>query len=255
MKVQESITLIISRNYGRPISFSLPAWRFYALGAMAVIFLAAMLVLSFLFMVSYPRMQQIEQEHENLLEERDALREKILSRNVEAMDAKVRAFLALLNKKTPSNTVASKEEGEREGNYTPPIQLDSITTLVRGKTVEVAFQLTNTRQEYNPGGYLYAIFENEDKDPPEYSATPPVATNEEGFPQSYKFGVNFSRIRKSATFRRRIRRASKEDYYTHVTLFLFSIRGGLLLRERLELDRELFFQDRPAVRREKLSEA
>jgi hypothetical protein len=47
-------------------------------------------------------------------------------------------------------------------------------------------------------------------------------------------------VRNAVTYRRKVRRRSPEDYFTHVTLYLFSLRGGLLVKDRFELERELF---------------
>ncbi|MCZ6533852.1 MAG: hypothetical protein O7A08_12930 [SAR324 cluster bacterium] len=47
-------------------------------------------------------------------------------------------------------------------------------------------------------------------------------------------------MRKSVTYRRKVRRRSQDEYFTHVTLYLFSLRGGLLVKDRFELEREIF---------------
>ncbi len=258
MKVQNTITFIVSRNYGRPLSFSLPAWRVYAGGTLAVLLLGAMVVLSVMYLLSYSRMQRIEQEHHELIEERDALREQILSANQAAFERKENR-LAL--EAGPAGDEAQQARLAGWVNYAdelyqPPIRVSSYTARVNGRTVEVSFRLVNQGEPANNrGGFLFAIFANEDESPARYVPTPAVKTNEEGFPQTYKSGIRFTRIRDAVTFRRRIRRPSREDYFTHVTLFLFSVRGGLLLKERYELDRDLFLQDEPAVQTRHFSQA
>jgi len=69
----------------------------------------------------------------------------------------------------------------------------------------------------------------------------------------YKLGIRFTRIRDSVMFRRKVRRSSDDEYFTHVSLYLFSVRGGLLLRERFELERDLFFKDQPVIRTQQIS--
>lgn len=251
MKVQNTITLIISKNYGRPLSFSLPAWRFYVLGVVSVLLLGAMVAFSFLYLLSYPRIRQMEREDRQLRKERDALREQISSTNLGALEAKERAYVARFAKPAPSGGDTPQMEAALASSddlYQPPIRVDSFTTRVTTRSVEVAFRLVNDSDANNHGGYLYAIFENDDKTPTQYVPSPSVNVNGEGFPQSYKYGIRFTRIRNAVTFRRRVKRTSRDEYFTHVTLFLFSVRGGLMLRERYELEKDLFFKDHPAVR-------
>ena len=80
-------------------------------------------------------------------------------------------------------------------------------------------------------------------------------TNTEGFPETYKMGVRFTRIRDAVSFHGKVKRQSDDDYFTHVTLYLFTVRGGLLLRERFELERDLFFKEQPVVRTQQISSA
>ncbi|MCZ6473979.1 MAG: hypothetical protein O6934_11115, partial [SAR324 cluster bacterium] len=81
MKAQNTLTFIISRNYGHPISLSLPVWRVY-LGALLLAgLLAGMLLMSVLFLGTYPRLLMLERERDELKSERDALREQVLSAN------------------------------------------------------------------------------------------------------------------------------------------------------------------------------
>ena len=65
----------------------------------------------------------------------------------------------------------------------------------------------------------------------------------------YKSGIRVTRVRSDITISRKVRRASEDEYFTHVTLYLFSIRGGLIIRDRFELDRELFRQAAPTRQR------
>ncbi|MDH4247264.1 MAG: hypothetical protein OEW39_05555 [Deltaproteobacteria bacterium] len=245
--MKDTVTFIISRNYGRSLSLSLPALQVYIGGAAAAVLLLVMFLLSLMYLVTYPRIRSIESEFENLRKERDALRDQVLSANQDAWEAKEAEWQARLEKKDETQPV-QVAGSDGEGQYLQPVRVDSLTTRVNGSSVEVAFRLENEGDEVNRGGYLYVIFENNEREPVEYNATPGVATNEDGFPQSYKSGIRFTRFHDAATFRRMIRRASATEYYTHVTLYLFTVRGGLMLKERFELDRDLFMQDRPVVR-------
>ena len=253
MRMKDTVTFIISRNYGRSLSLSLPALHVYIGGIAAGVLLLVMLLLSLMYLVSYPRIRTIESDYENLRKERDALREQILSANQDAWEAREAAWRAKLEKKDEQKPEeVAGQDGE--GQYQRPLRVESLTTRVNGSLVEVAFRLENEGSENNKGGYLYVIFENNEREPVAYNATPAVATNEEGFPQTYKLGIRFARFHDAATFRRMIRRENGSEYYTHVTLYLFTVRGGLMLKERFELDRELFLQDRPVVRTQQPSQ-
>jgi len=256
MRVQNSITFIISKNYGRPLSWSLPIWRVYAGGAAVTCLLLLLTLLSILYVFSFQRVRQMEDETERLRQERNVLREKVLSANQEAFESKERAFLASAGTGTAAPAAAPEDYTLHFGDelYQPPIRVSAFTTLVNGRSVEVSFRLENQGDpSNNRGGFLFAIFENDDKNPVPYVATPSVNTNSDGFPETYKLGIRFTRIRDSVMFRRKVRRNSDEEYFTHVSLYLFSVRGGLLLRERFELERDLFFKDQPVIRTQQIS--
>jgi type II secretory pathway pseudopilin PulG len=256
MRVQDTVTFIISKNYGRPLSWSLPVWRVYVGGVALAFLLLLLALLSVLYVFSYQRVRQMEDETQRLRQERNALREKILSANQEAFEAKERAFLARAQDSGATPVAAQEDFTTHFGDeqYQPPVRISAFTTRVDGRSVEVSFRLENQGDgSNNRGGFLFAIFENDDKNPVQYVATPSVNTNPDGFPETYKLGIRFTRIRDAVTFRRKVRRQSDEEYFTHVSLYLFSVRGGLLLRERFELERDLFFKDQPVSRTQQIS--
>jgi hypothetical protein len=221
----------------------------------AVVLLTA---LSLMYLLSYQRVQQIEKDSEELRRERDLLREQLLSRRQEAFESKEKQFLARLRggRSTPVDRDLAEPVSYSEDPYVPPIRVASLTTRVNGMTVEVSFRMENQGDaDDNRGGFLFAIFEKDDRTPTQFLPTPAVNTNEEGFPQTYKSGIRFTRIRGTATFRRKVRRQSEQEYFTHVTLFLFTVRGGLLLKERFELDKELFLGEQPAVKTQLVTNA
>ena len=250
MKVENTFTFIISKNHGRSLSFSMSSRHVYLAFLMAALLALTMLVLSLLYLLSYPRFKEMKNDYENLRQERNALREQILSSNQEALAEKESLWLVRFEDKTEGagDNDSSITGLFGEDIYDPPIKVDTLTTRVNGRLVEVAFRLVNAGDEHNRGGFLYAIFENNEKDPVEFVSTPPVNLNEEGFPQTYKTGIRFTRIRTAVTFRRKVQREAAKDYFTHVTLYLFTVRGGLMLKERFELERDLFMQEKPVVR-------
>ena len=243
MKPQSTLTFIISRNYGHPISLSLPVWRVYLGGTLLVLVLAGMFLMSVLFLATYPRMRTLERERDALRSERDALRDQVLSANQKAFDLK-ESRIALGGPNGNAAGVearASRSDGDSPSGYQPPIEITSIKANVNRKTVEVVFRISAQGDPLrNRGGFLFAVFENTDVRPRVFVASPTVGLNTEGFPATYKSGIRFPRVRNAVTYRRRVRRQGQEEYFTHVTLYLFSLRGGLLVKDRFELERELF---------------
>ncbi|MCZ6474055.1 MAG: hypothetical protein O7E56_07105 [SAR324 cluster bacterium] len=243
MKPQNTLTVIISRNYGHPISLSLPVWRVYFGGMLLVLVLTGMALMSVLFLATYPRVRVLEQQRDALKSERDALRSQLLSANQQAFDLKD-AGTALNGEREAARIGAYVARASTSGSasdYLPPVEITSVKTKVDRTTVEIVFRITAQGDPVrNRGGFLFAIFENVDLRPVKFVASPTVNLNAEGFPATYKSGVRFSRVRKSVTYRRKVRRRSQDEYFTHVTLYLFSLRGGLLVKDRFELEREIF---------------
>jgi len=243
MKVPNTITLIVARNYGHPLSLSLPARRAYLLAALLVALLVGMAALSALFLLRYPEAHRLREQNRQLLEEREALRDQILSANQEALRDKSEAFrtAAMKTEAEPREPADRVTPEPGDASYIPPIAVSEVTVKVNGRTVEVVFRLVKqTESVENRGGWLFAIFENRHVDPPRFAASPDVKTNADGFPDFYKAGLRFPRIREAITYRRRVRRPSLDSAFTHVTVYLFSLRGGLIIKDRFALDPELF---------------
>lgn len=245
MKAQNTLTFIISRNYGHPISLSLPVWRVVLAAVVGAALLAGMLIMSILFLATYPHLLNIKQERDNFRRERDALREQLSSASQKLFELREERFL--LAGAAGGDTGQSRERAQggadAASDYLPPVQISSATTRVDRKNVEVVFRIVNQGEPIrNRGGFLFAVFEKRDVDPPRYVVSPSVALNKEGFPETYKAGVRFPRVRSPVTYRRKVRRQSDDEIFTHVTLYLFSLRGGLLVKERFELDKDLFIK-------------
>jgi len=254
MKVSETYTFIVSRVYGPPVSVSLSAWRVYLGLGTAAVLLCAMLVMSLLFIATFPRMHHIERERDELRKQRDALQEQILSSNQEAFETREDLFVQAAYKATQGTQQESlATERDTEDVYQPPVRITQVTTKVDRRRVEVVFRISEVSQSQdNRGGFLFAVFENHDKNPIEYAASPTVGVNQEGFPQTYKAGVRFPRVRRSVTYRRRVKLENPNDYFTHITLYLFSLRGGLLVKDRFALDPDLFDGEGKGSRIQKL---
>ena len=47
-------------------------------------------------------------------------------------------------------------------------------------------------------------------------------------------------MRNAQTYHRGISKRAQDETFTHVTVYLFSLRGGLLAKERYTLDPQLF---------------
>lgn len=256
VKAQNTITFIVSRNYGRSLAWTAPAWQVYAVAALLVLALAGMAGLSLLYAVAYPRMDELQRQRDELRQERDLLQERLGSQYQRQYERRENPVPSLVEGEGGGPPRFVTLDGGDQDLYEPPIRVASLTTRVNGRDMEVAFRLVNVGDpENNRGGYLFAILENAEVSPPRYEPSPAVKLTGEGFPQLYKAGVRFTRIRHAVTFRRRLHRESTETYFTHATVFLFSVRGGIILKERFELERDLFFSDGPAVRTQHRNQA
>ncbi|MEE8433570.1 MAG: hypothetical protein V3S64_02165 [bacterium] len=250
MKVRNTITFIISKNYGPSLSLSLPLWLVYLSGLVMMGIVVSLAGLSLMFLLSIPRIQQLELETRKLKEEVETLRDQLLSANQKAFDRK-RVVFTKRRRKSPRFAIKPPVRGtgiSGDGLYQPPYRVVSYTMRLNGKRMELRLNLESVLPpENNAGGFVFAILENQDKNPVQYLSSPPVETNPEGFPLTYKSGAPFYRARRKMNFRRRMRRKSVQDYFTHVTLYLFSVRGGLMLKERYKLNQDMFFDSKPVV--------
>jgi hypothetical protein len=245
MNVQSVLTLIVTKNYGRPHTWSLPAWKVY-LGAAAVgTVLVLMVALSLLCLIVWPRWRSSEESLRQLRKERDALREQVLSLNQEALEAKERQQYGQVagdeERDDDKDTLATRGASA----YEQPIRITALTARIVRSNLEVGFTVeSEDRGRSNRGGLLFTIFENQDAKPPVYAGGPGVQLNESGFPESYKEGAFFPRVVETLSLRRRFKLESPGEYYTHVTVYVFSVRGGLIAKERFPLDRSVFAQPR-----------
>lgn len=237
------------------MSWSMAAWRVYLAGVLCLVAVLGLLAMSAAFLTSYPHLRNMERERDALQDERDALRDQILSANQKFLDAKEGRFVRA-RMVVPRGREGPQPNGggERQASeYLPPFQIDSARTKVNRKKVEVAFRIVNQGgPSNNRGGFLFAVFANLDTEPNHFIASPTVAVNRDGFPGTYKSGIRFPRVRKPVTYRRSVRRLGPGEYFTHVTLYLFSLRGGLLLKEIFELDRDLFRGEGPSAKTQEL---
>jgi hypothetical protein len=245
MKPNDTVTLIVTRNYGRPHTWSLPTWKVYA-GSVATVAVAGVLMLLGLaFLVLYPHYQQTRRNLQELERERDALRQQVLSANQESYHAKERGTSAedTANADAQQQDVMPASLSAAEA-YTPPMRIGGLNTRLTRNHLEFSFQLTSTdKGRGNRGGFVFTVFENQDQTPARYLITPTASINEGGFPQLYKEGLIFPHVRDTTSIRRSVRLDTPETYFTHVTVYLFSPRGGLIAKERFQLDRSVFQHD------------
>ena len=241
MKVQQTFTFIVSRNFGHPITWNVRSWRVYVVGFLVAALLLAMTVLSSLYLLTFSRVQDLERERLELELELDALRGEVHAQSQANFDAKDQAWSGSALAESDARSERPSPVALDETLYTPPLRIDSFTARVSRSAVEAAFRIVSQGDpSRNGGGFLFAIFENLNDQPPRFVASPPVDVNEEGFPQLYKSGIRFSRVRNAQTYRRSVAMRAAGESFTHVTVYLFSLRGGLLAKERYALDPELF---------------
>jgi hypothetical protein len=242
MKVHSVLTVIVTQNYGRPHTWSLPAWKVYLGGATAALGVALLVALSLLALVAWPRWRSAEESLRQLRQERDALREQLLSLNQEALEAKERRqFGETALSEAPDDAADETLADQRGSVYEQPIRISTLTARVVRSTLEVGFLVeSHDSGRSNHGGFLFTVFENQDAKPAAYAAGPGIQINDSGFPESYKEGALFPRVVNSLALRRRFKLEAPGEYYTHVTIYVFSPRGGLIAKERFALERSVF---------------
>ena len=251
MKVQKTYTFIVSRNFGKPISLQIPAWRVYLVLVLATVVSLGVLGGSLLFFINYPRLYQLQDQVERLQEERDVLRQKI-STSMNHIYLRKESRFSLNSpvstaKSLPSRPLFSVPAAFGE-SYVPPVRVSSVTTRINRKQVDVSFRLErNVEGEQGRGGYVFIVFENRGVDPPRFVTQAPIKTNAQGFPLFYKRGRFITRIQRPVTIRQKTALAARADYYTHVAIYLFSYRGALLVKDRIPFDRSWFDSDRPVI--------
>jgi len=101
--------------------------------------------------------------------------------------------------------------------------------------------LSNPPQDV--GGYLCITMVNKDQFPVVYTSATGGDLGAEGFPVSYKSGVQFYvGPDKWRRVKYKYKLAAKDEYYTHMTLFLYSYRGTLLHKRSVPIKKEIFFE-------------
>ncbi len=242
MRVEQTITFIVSRNFGHPITWNVQAWRVYAGVAAAAVLLAAMTLLSVLYLFTSPLVERLERERDDLRLERDALLDELRSANQEAFETKQAAWAQTgSGPKSPTPRKRAPTSLYSQEWYIPPLRIDSFSARAQRRSIEARFRIVRQGdRNRNRGGFIFAIFEDRTALPTRYATSPHVDVNEDGFPMLYKTGIRFSRVRNAQTYRRSVRIRAGDNPFTHVTVYLFSLRGGLLVKERFALDPALF---------------
>jgi len=242
MKVHSVLTLIVAKNYGRPHTWSLPAWKVYTGGVAFGALIVVLVGLSLMCLIVWPRLRSAEETLRQLKQERDALREQVLSLNQEALEAKEKQqFGQVALDAEDSDDGADNAAAPGSAEYEQPIRITSLTARLVRANLEVGFLVeSQDRGRRNRGGFLFTVFENQDANPPVYAAGAGIQINESGFPESYKEGAIFPHVVDSLALRRRFKLETSGEYYTHVNVYVFSPRGGLIVKERFALDRSVF---------------
>jgi hypothetical protein len=215
--------------------------------AVTLLVVAALTALSLSFLLLFPHYQQSRRQLRDLERERDALRQQVLSANQDAYLAKDRGVTVMAREEPAPEAEYVVPTSASPEPYAPPVRISSLSSRLTRNLLELGFvMVSQDHGRGNRGGFLIAVLENQDIMPPEFVSSPHVATNDAGFPQSYKEGVIFPRVVETLQFRRTVKLESADSYFTHVTVYLFSPRGGLIAKERFPLDRSVFHSDRVA---------
>ncbi|MDH4225815.1 MAG: hypothetical protein OEW12_09235 [Deltaproteobacteria bacterium] len=243
MKVPSTYTFILSRNFGQPVTIQLAAWRVYTGLALGGLLLGGMMLFTMLFFFQYPRLKHLEQKVDTLQKDQAELRQQLLSRDMRYFHGK--EMLAARMFRNPGHvqesTVQLAALGQTEAeDYQLPVAINNISARVDGLNVWVSCKLAAQGKSGSQGGYLFFILERQDGDFPVFLSTSRGEINERGFPEHYKTGTPFYLMRRIQTFEGRVKRKTGTEYFTHLSVYLFSIRGALLAKDRIELDPSMF---------------
>lgn len=216
-------TLIFSQEHGPAISTTFSVWVLILFGFALLLFPIPVGVL--LSMPAHWRAAALQHELDAAQQELHSLRQELAAWREQAYESR-------LNKAALASTKSSASPDVAENEFVPFLEIASASVRTNKNAIEVTFALRGVSQEPR-SGWLFAVFSAERSAERQYFASPQVEVNAEGFPRNYKQGAYYRRLDSLKTFRRRISRNASA--YTHVTLYAFSFRGGLLLREAFEI--------------------
>ncbi|MDH4121879.1 MAG: hypothetical protein OEV94_09835 [Deltaproteobacteria bacterium] len=238
MKSPKTLTLIISPNYGRPITFQMELWRVYALAAATGLILLGLLLASLMLLFQYPRLIQLEKEVNELRQEQTQVNNHSLSqdrRNYHLKNTLMAKELGGVEIQVNATLAALKQREENE--FQPPVTVNGLEATLGERNLRLLCRMeTHGAQDSVTSGWLLFVLERGRNGQTEYLATNDALINERGFPTHYKLGRAVGMYRRNLEFTETFRVTPGEPPYTHVTVYLFSARGGLILRERVELN-------------------
>ena len=238
--MQKMITLIISRNYGPPLAFNIPLRRLITTSVVLLGVLGVLVYATLTNLVHSAQNQRLKLEIERIRQQFKILQEQNEASNQRAYERKTHAFYSAHQKPPQAATnLANLSANNTQQNYQIPIQVAKASARANRKRLEVVFQLRKTpNAPLNLGGYLFVVFTNAENFPNTHTSAPQAKINPAGFPQYYKYGAYLPPFRRSLQVRKSIRH--KQQRFSYITLYIFSGRGGLVLRERFALGPSLF---------------
>ena len=216
MKLSDSITLMVYLHLGRSFYWSVPLWRLLLWGGMLALFLIFLLVGSIGYLFVYGRLHETKGRLADLEQQIQTLEQRAFLANKRAWELRL-----------TSPTSLTQQQSSDEG-YQPPLLLKSASAWVSRSSVELEFILALRQPGEYPqlSGTLIAVLANEDVVPAHYIALPKSEVNARGFPLNRFAGAYFYQARREVRFRRKLNLTVDEDYFTQVSLFVFSLRGG-----------------------------
>ncbi len=235
MNWRKLITLIISVDEGRSFYWSLPCWRLLLWASMGAFCLGLLLFVSIDYLFAHGRLNNLQAQLADITKQAQAFEKRLFfadKRNFE------------------SSYSPPAVEGDED--YQLPLSLKSARAWVGSNTVELDFvlQLRSTGSSYGGdslsnvpsplSGTMVAVLANEDETPVQYLSIPRMNVTERGFPSNRFAGIHFYQVRRKLHFRRRVSLSVNRDYFTHVLLYVFSSRGGIIWHQRFKMEREWF---------------
>jgi len=255
MSDPEIYTITIVRNIGVPISFTVKRKK-------ALFFLVLGFLLMVVLMYASVSYLLLYSEAENLVMELEASRKKatVLSEQISKLDhdrywgsgpaksEEREAVQAALLEQHPFSTEGIwiterstlSEEDFLEGTSA---EMERFDASVKGDDLNIRVKLLNTSNPIQTiGGYICITLMNADHSPPLFKSLTDGAIGENGYPASYKTGKQYLIKQRSSTTYFKFTLTEVNEYYTDAIVFLYSYKGRLLVKQNIELKKEIFLE-------------
>ncbi|MDX2471240.1 MAG: hypothetical protein QNL04_11770 [SAR324 cluster bacterium] len=253
MKKQNLYTITILRNMGSPISWTVRARSIVLLTLLAFLIGIVEIIGLVDYLALYSTSKNLNTELE-IAKERvhqlDSHLKQIESVRLEAekgnplKDGSLEVGLLTQEKFSTQGvwiSQATKKTLTAEG-----MRLEATNTDVELVRDELRF-IVRLENSSNPpkeiGGYFCITLVNKEALPVFYKSATGGALGNDGFPSSYKSGVQyFAAPNKMTRVKLNYKLKGEAEFYTHMMVFAYSYKGALLAKKTVPLSKNLFFE-------------